>query len=133
MDAGYLQVVRLNGEGPVLLVLPHEKTPFEAYRPLLDDPMPQGITFEGFHEWMVHSKAYAENEWISAEQWNKPTSKILSPGETYSVGIEFVLVENVHNIEKTLVDYNRPLAMGIPVMFCLRMSKVNYFSNMMKE
>lgn len=114
MDAGYLQVVRLNGEGPVLLVLPLEKTPFEAYRPLLDDPMPRGITFEGFHEWMVHSKAYAENEWKSAEQWNKPTSKILSPGEVYEIGIEFVLVENVHNIEKTLIDYNRPLAVGIP-------------------
>jgi len=114
MDAGYLQVIRLSGEGPALLVLPHSKTPFEAYRPLLDDPMPRGITFEGFHEWMVHSKAYAENEWKSAEQWNKATSKILSPGEVYEIGIEFVLAKDVQEIEKTLTRYNRPLAVGIP-------------------
>ena len=45
-DAGYLQVTRLNGKGPVLLVLPWKKSPFEAYRPLLDDPTSRGITFE---------------------------------------------------------------------------------------
>ena len=114
MDAGYLQVVRLNGDGPVLLVLPHEKTPFEAYRPLLDDPMPRGITFEGYHEWMIHSKAYAENEWKDAKQWNNPTSYTVGAGETYSFGIEFVLAESVENIEETLLKYNRPVAIGIP-------------------
>jgi len=72
-DAGYLQVTRLNGHGPVLLVVPDGRTPFEAYNPILDkqglwgaapiftDPTPRGITFEGFYEWMVHSQAYAEN------------------------------------------------------------------------
>ena len=35
-DAGYLQVTRLSGQGPALLVLPEGKTPFEAYRPILD-------------------------------------------------------------------------------------------------
>lgn len=114
MDAGYLQAVRLSGEGPVLLVLPHNKTPFEAYRPLLDDPMPRGITFEGFHEWMVHSKAYAENEWSDAEQWNQPTSVSLSPGETYSTGVEFVLADNVQTVEETLIKHDRPVAVGFP-------------------
>ncbi|MGQ1891088.1 DUF5695 domain-containing protein [Thermophagus sp. OGC60D27] len=114
MDAGYLQAVRLSGEGPVLLVLPHEKTPFEAYRPLLDDPMPRGITFEGFHEWMVHSKAYAENEWQEADPWNRPTSMVLAPGETYSVGVEFVLADNVQNIEETLIKHHKPVAIGFP-------------------
>jgi hypothetical protein len=114
MDAGYLQAVRLSGAGPVLLVVPHGKTPFEAYRPLLDDPMPRGITFEGFHEWMVHSKAYAENEWRDAKQWNKSTSVILSPGESYSVGVEFVLADSVQNVEEALIRYGRPVSVGWP-------------------
>ncbi|MGQ1947865.1 DUF5695 domain-containing protein [Geofilum sp. OHC36d9] len=114
MDAGYLQAVRLSGKGPVLLVLPHGKTPFEAYRPLLDDPMPRGITFEGFHEWMVHSKAYADNEWRGVQQWNKPTSVVLAPGESCSVGVEFVLCDNVHTIEQTLIEQKRPVAVGFP-------------------
>ncbi|MGO3306022.1 MAG: DUF5695 domain-containing protein [Sphingobacterium sp.] len=50
-DAGYLQVNRLHGNGPSLLVLPQENAGFEAYRPLNDDPTPRSITFEGFHEW----------------------------------------------------------------------------------
>ena len=35
-DAGYLQVTRLSGHGPALLVVPDGKTPFEAYNPILD-------------------------------------------------------------------------------------------------
>jgi hypothetical protein len=114
LDAGYLQVVRLNGHAPVLLVLPYGKTPFEAYRPLTDDPTPVGTTFEGFHEWMVCSKAYAENEWKVSEQWNKPTSITLQPGETHSFGLKFILTDKVENIEKTLIENNRPVAVGIP-------------------
>lgn len=113
-DAGYLQVVRLNGHAPVLLVVPYGKTPFEAYRPLTDDPTPVGTTFEGFHEWMVNSKGYAENEWKGAEQWNKPTSLVLQPGETHNIGVKFILTDNVENIEKTLIENNRPVAVGIP-------------------
>jgi hypothetical protein len=59
-DAGYLQVTRLSGHGPALVVVPDGKTHFEAYNPILDhkghwgaapvftDPTPRGITFEGF-------------------------------------------------------------------------------------
>lgn len=113
-DAGYLQVVRLNGHAPVMLVVPYGKTPFEAYRPLTDDPTPQGTTFEGFHEWMVNSKAFAENEWKGSEQWNKPTSVTLNPGETHNIGVKFILTDKVENIERTLIENNRPVAVGIP-------------------
>jgi len=82
MDAGYLEVKRLRGVGSALLVLPKENMAFEAYRPLLDDPTRRSIVFEGFHEWMVYSKAYAENEWKGVNQWNKPTSLILKPNES---------------------------------------------------
>jgi hypothetical protein len=113
-DAGYLQVARLSGQQPTLVVTPYGKTPFEAYNPLLDDPTPRGIVFEGFYEWMVHSKAYAENEWKSAEQWNAPTSAILKPGETRSYGLKFLLSGSVKNIENTLIANNKPVAMSVP-------------------
>jgi hypothetical protein len=34
-QGGYLQVTRLNGHGPALLVIPEGKTSFEAYKPIL--------------------------------------------------------------------------------------------------
>ncbi|WP_374164805.1 DUF5695 domain-containing protein [Arcticibacter sp. MXS-1] len=114
LDAGYLQVAKLSGEGKVLLVLPYKNTGFEAYNPLLKDPTPKGITFEGFHEWMVCSKAYAEKEWKSARQWNEPTSLFLKPGESRSLGLRFVLANSIRTIEKTLASKGRPVAAGVP-------------------
>ncbi len=124
-DAGYLQVTRLNGHGPALLVLPAGKTPFEAYNPILDtrsshgaaifhDPTERGITFEGFYEWMVHSAAYAENEWKNATPWNPPTQVTVAPGESKTYGLEFVTADSIRNIEKTLAENSRPVAVGIP-------------------
>ncbi|QGY44803.1 hypothetical protein GM418_14330 [Maribellus comscasis] len=113
-DAGYLQVIRLKGSGPVLLVVPYGDSPFEAYNPLLDDPTRRGITFEGFHEWMIHSKAYAETEWKDATPWNEPTSLILKPGKSHSYGVKFLLADSVQKIEKTLTANKRPVAVGIP-------------------
>jgi hypothetical protein len=126
-DAGYLQVTRLNGHGPALLVIPEGKTPFEAYNPILDhkgsqwgakpifiDPTPRGITFEGFYEWMVHSQTYAENEWRNAQPWNPPTSLTLKPGESKTYGLQFVLSDTIRHIESTLAENHRPVAVGIP-------------------
>lgn len=113
-DAGYLQVTRLNGHGPALLVTPYGKTPFEAYNPLLDDPTPRGIDFEGFYEWMVYSKAYAENEWKKAQPWNTPTSLLLKQGETTEYGVKFLLAGSIKGIEHTLVENKRPVAIGVP-------------------
>ena len=113
-DAGYLQVTRLSGKGPALLVVPYGKTPFEAYNPLLNDPTPRGIDFEGFYEWMVYSKAYAENEWKKAEPWNTPTSVILNPGESKTYGFQFLLADSIKGIEKTLIANKRPVAVGVP-------------------
>lgn len=125
-DAGYLQVTRLNGHGPALLVVPDGNTPFEAYNPILDrkgrfgaapvftDPTPRGITFEGFYEWMVHSQAYAENEWRNAQPWNTPTSLTLKPGESATYGVRFLLSNSIRHIETTLADNSRPVAVGIP-------------------
>ena len=125
-DAGYLQVTRLSGDGPTLLVVPQGKTPFEAYNPILDkagswgakpvftDPTPRGITFEGFYEWMVHSRAYADDEWKSAQPWNPATALTLAPGESKTYGVKFLLSDSIRDIEKTLAQNGRPVAVGIP-------------------
>lgn len=127
-DAGYVQVTRLSGAGPALLVLPEGQTPLEAYGPILNAPKtgskdpvaiftdgtPRGQTFEGFHEWLVHSKAYADGEWAKATPWNPATELTLAPGERKSYGLVFVLAPSIRELEKTLVKYRRPVAVGIP-------------------
>jgi hypothetical protein len=113
-DAGYLQVTRLNGHGPALVVVPRGDTPFEAYNPLLSDPTRRSTTFEGFYEWTVHSKAYADAEWGDAEPWNPPTSVVLAPSETRSYGVRFLVAEAIRDIEATLLANGRPVAIGVP-------------------
>lgn len=129
-DAGYLQVTRLNGHGPALIVVPENHTPFEAYNPILDqrhhhgesgpkaeifhDPTPRGVTFEGFYEWMVHSGAYQQNEWKQARPWNAATTLKLKPGESRVYAVKFLLSDSIRNIEKTLQANGRPVAVGVP-------------------
>jgi len=112
-DAGYLQVTRLSGRGPTLVVVPEGKTPFEGYR-LLNEPMRPNQTFEGMFAWMVHTQAYVENEWRNATPWNPPTIATLAPGETRTYGVRFLLSDQIRNIEKTLMANHRPVAVGIP-------------------
>jgi len=126
LDAGYVQVTRLNGHGPALIVIPDGKTPFEAYKPidgphgrtqkpaLFEDLTPRNMTFEGFYEWMVASAAWQQNEWKQAEPWNAATSIILEPGQERTVGLRFLVVDSIRSIEKTLADNRRPVAVGIP-------------------
>jgi hypothetical protein len=127
-QAGYLQVTRLNGHGPALLVIPEGETSFEAYKPILNprwrgrkpqpeiyaDLTPRGMTFEGFYDWMVVSRGFAEKEWSKAEQWNPPTAKTLHPGESWTVGFRFVVADSIQDIEATLAKNDRPVAVGIP-------------------
>ncbi len=129
-DAGYLQVTRLNGHGPALVVVPEGKTPFEAYNPILDtrrgrdgtapkpeifrDLTPRGTTFEGFYEWMAHSGAYQQNEWKKAEPWNPATTFTLKPGESRTYGLRLLLSDSIEHIEATLAANDRPVAVGVP-------------------
>jgi hypothetical protein len=127
-DAGYLQVTRLSGQAPALLVLPDGRTPFEAWSPLLNAPTtgsfdpvavfqdktPRAQTFEGFLEWEVLSKAYTDNEWANAQPWNTGTDLTLAPGASQTYGVQFVIADQIRDIEKTLVTNQRPVAVGIP-------------------
>jgi hypothetical protein len=131
VDAGYLQVTRLNGHGPTLLLVPDGKTPFEAYSPILGrrrsppgnepskpqiftDPTPRGMTFEGFYDWMVHTQAFVEDEWKNAQQWNPPTILTLAPGESKTYGLKFLISDSIRHIESTLAANHRPVAVGMP-------------------
>src|SRR5438128_1330838 len=112
-DAGYLQVTRLSGLGPALVVVPEGQTPFEAYQ-LLNEPTRPNQTFEGAFAWMVHTQAYAEDEWKNVQQWNQPTSVTIAPGATKTYGVKFLVSDQIRNIEKTLIANHRPVAVGIP-------------------
>jgi hypothetical protein len=138
-DAGYVQVTRLSGGGPALVVVPDGRTPFEAYNPILNphrspgaggaadarravgsdaplftDATPRGQTFEGFFDWMVLSQAFAEREWQQARPWNPPTSVTLAPDASVSYGVAFVLADGIRGIESALAANGRPVAIGIP-------------------
>ncbi|HKR22733.1 MAG TPA: DUF5695 domain-containing protein [Pyrinomonadaceae bacterium] len=113
LDAGYLQVTRLNGLGPTLIVVPEKNTQFEAYQ-LLTEPVRPAQTFEGAFAWMVHTQAYAENEWKNAQQWNTPSGIALAPGASITYGLKFLLSDQIRNIEKTLIENKQPVAVGIP-------------------
>jgi hypothetical protein len=112
-DAGYLQVTRLSGAGPALIVVPDGQTPFEGYEPLREPTRPSQ-TFEGMFAWMVHTRAFAEDEWRGVMPWNPPTSALLAPGATRTYGVKFLLADEIRSIEKTLAQNNRPVAIGIP-------------------
>lgn len=112
-DAGYLQVTRLSGAGPAVVVVPEGQTPFEGYQ-LLNEPTRPSQTFEGVFAWMVHTEAFAEDEWRDATPWNPPTSTTLAPGATRTYGVKFLLADEIRNIEKTLTQNDRPVALGIP-------------------
>ncbi|MEE3227208.1 MAG: DUF5695 domain-containing protein, partial [Bacteroidota bacterium] len=114
LDAGYLEVKRLDGKGKTLLVLPENNMPFEAYRPLLDDPSPRSIVFEGFHEWMATSKAYASEEWEGVKQWNTPTSSFLKPGELKTFSIRLTLAPEIKKVQQQLTEKDMPVAVGVP-------------------
>jgi hypothetical protein len=126
LDGGYVQVTRLDGHGPALVVVPDGKTPLEAYRPidqagwrpgsdeLFKEKTPRMQTFEGFYEWMTASAAYQQNEWKGVEEWNPATSFVIAPGEERTVGLRFLVADSIRSIEKTLADNGRPVAVGVP-------------------
>ncbi len=112
-DAGYLQVTRLSGLGPALAVVPEGQTPFEAYQ-LLNEPTRPNQTFEGAFAWMVHTQAFADEEWRGVAQWNPPTMVTIAPGATKTYGVRFLLADEIRKLETTLASHNRPVAIGIP-------------------
>ena len=124
-DAGYVQVTRLNGHGPALVIVPEGRTQFEAWNPILNrrgadhkplilnDATQRSLTFEGFYEWMVYSGAY-DQEWQHARPWNPTTTLTLQPGESRTFGLQFLLSPSIPEIQQTLIAHERPVAVGVP-------------------
>lgn len=112
-DAGYLQVTRLSGAGPSLVVVPDGQTPFEGYQPLAEPTRPSQ-TFEGMFAWMAHTRAFADDEWRGVVPWNPPTGATLAPGAVKTYGVKFLLAGEIRQIETTLAQNNRSVAIGIP-------------------
>lgn len=125
-DAGYVQVTRLNGAGPALLVLPERNTPLEAYVPIptlretkgqavIVEASPRAQTSEGFYDWTIASAAYAQKEWAKAgAPWNDATSFTLAPGESRQIGLRLVAAPSIRAIEPTLAAQGRPVVVGVP-------------------
>ena len=119
LHAGYAQATRLTGTGPALIITPlNHESKFEAWR-FLHEPEggPLGYqiqTYEGNYAWEVFTKAWAENEWKSAQPWNPPTSKMLQAGENVTVGLRFSVADEIQQIEDTVSEVGMPVAVGIP-------------------
>ncbi|KAM5344201.1 hypothetical protein ACJ41O_012738 [Fusarium nematophilum] len=120
MDAGQIRVTPVKGTGKALVVTPLKgtKSPLEAYRNLREQnlaPTYYGSqTFEGFYEWQVLSKAWAEDEWKGQEPWNEPSSQVLKPGDSLKVGVQFSVAESVRDFDKAVRKTGNPVAVGVP-------------------
>ncbi|KAI7279182.1 hypothetical protein KC343_g986 [Hortaea werneckii] len=138
LNAGYLQVTRLTGTGPNLVVTPlNEDSKFEAWR-FLEEPedVPLGYqvqTYEGNYAWEVFTQAYAEKEWQGVQPWNEPSSRTLDPGENLIVGLKFSLAEHVQRIEETVASNDVPVAVGFPGYVLPRDLVARLFVNSSRE
>lgn len=119
LNAGYAAVRRLNGLGPNMLITPFTATTsFEAWNFLVEDTTTslayQSTDYEGNYEWLVHTAAFAEDEWAGVEPWNEPTSVVLEPGEFASYGFLFTIVPSVQEFDSHIASLDIPVAVGVP-------------------
>ncbi|KAM0278198.1 hypothetical protein ACHAQH_005313 [Verticillium albo-atrum] len=126
LDAGQIRVTPVNpirGSRAALVVTPlgGTRTPLEAYRNLVEPSFQDtgygSQTFEGFYEWQVLSRAWAENEWTAAQQgpWNTPSSRTLESGEELQFGVRFTIATGgVRGFDEAVRSTGTPTALGIP-------------------
>ena len=128
--AGYVQVTPVNGNNPALVVTGLNGTNFEGWRflPETSALSYQSQVFEGFHEWLVYTKAWAENEWKSTTPWNAPTSRTVAAGESFTVGLRLSLGKGgVRDIETAVKAAGIPYATSVPGYIIPQDSKAKLF------
>ncbi len=112
--AGYVQVTRATGDGPVLLVLP-DAGEFEAWRPLKqEDRANYDWMHEMLYEIVFHSKAYAQTDWRQGQLWNEPTSTVLRAGERAEFAVRLRLAHSVETVHEALLAAGVPVATPLP-------------------
>jgi hypothetical protein len=120
MDAGQIRVTQVKGRGQALVVTPLNGTTshFEAYRNLKEQSYEETYygsqTFEGFYEWQVLSKAWAETEWTEQTPWNEPSAVTLKPGDSIKSGVRFSISEGVRQYDEAVRDVGVPAAKSVP-------------------
>ncbi|KAF6821992.1 hypothetical protein CMUS01_11262 [Colletotrichum musicola] len=119
MHAGQIRVAPIRGTGAALVVTPLGDTPLEAYRNLREtsyaDTGYGSQTFEGFYEWQVLTRAWAENEWRSQTPWNAPSSRTLQPGQSLQFGVRFSVAKGgVRELDAAVRGTGTPTAVGVP-------------------
>ncbi|KFY45529.1 hypothetical protein V494_00907 [Pseudogymnoascus sp. VKM F-4513 (FW-928)] len=132
MHAGQIRVAPTSGDGPALVVTALGDTPMEAYRNLAEtyyeDTAYGSQVFEGFYEWQVLSKAWAENEWSGKDPWNEASSRTLQPDESLKFGLRFSVAEGgVRDIDSTVLGTGTPVAHGVPGYIIPRGTTANLF------
>ncbi len=119
MSGGFIRVVPVRGNESALVITPLGDTPLEASRNLDEasyaDTAYGSQTFEGFYEWQVFTKAWADKEWASTQPWNPPSSRILQPGQSTTFGLRFSVAQRgVRDIDSTIGRTGTPVVMGVP-------------------
>ncbi|RYP75617.1 hypothetical protein DL771_002317 [Monosporascus sp. 5C6A] len=132
MHAGHIRVAPTKGTGSALVVTPLGDTPMEAYRNLAEPSYPGTYygsqTFEGFYEWQVLTKAWAEEEWAGREPWNPPSARTLEPGESLQFGVRFSVARGgVRELDATIRKTGTPVAVGVPGYIIPRDSSAQLF------
>ncbi|KAI8634028.1 hypothetical protein F5Y19DRAFT_411747 [Xylariaceae sp. FL1651] len=134
MHAGYIRTTPVSGTGAALVVTPLNgtDTPFEAYRNLAEPSYASTYygsqTFEGFYEWQVLTKAWAEKEWAGVTPWNTPSSRTLAPGQSMQFGVRFSVAKGgVRDLDATVKGTGTPVAVGVPGYIIPRGSPAQLF------
>ena len=63
---------------------------------------------------MIHTKAYAQNEWRGASPWSEPTSAILPAGGSRTYGVRMRLAADVEQVTAALLHAGLPVAVPLP-------------------
>ena len=114
-DAGYLQVTRLSGAGPALVVTPAPgtKTPFEAFRPLNDALAPRPDVRRRVRVDRAQPRLRRERM-EGRRAVERADVDDAEAGRVARVRLRLARVARDQDIEKTLAANDRPVAVGIP-------------------
>ena len=66
------------------------------------------------YEVLIHTKAYASNEWRGATPWAPPTSAVIPPEGKVTYGVRLRLARDVEGVNDALLSAGLPVAVPLP-------------------